>query len=411
MLKSTETQLTITQQPANEFATAFAPPPPTERPAAVAIELPRHNKAELLAPFRYFPTRAIVEEIEALCSVDFRLSELRMVLDTRRRRSTPGADGLTFQTLRNIDAAQIPSLMQEFNHVWRTGCVPASWREAVVVPLLKSGKPAGCIGSYRPVSLTSVAGKTLEAMALRRLEWIATALDTFAPEQSGFRRLGSTADSLSATLEESLSRHEAGYLILLDVQSAFDGLPHATIIGSLRELGVTGRLLQYISCFLTNRTLRVRVGGALSDPRGVFSGVPQGSVLSYFLFNLALSRLPDFIPRTTSLAVRLAIYADDIAIFACGPTEVGYLVRASIQTAVDAVDKYLASIGLQLSTAKTEVLMVHPRAACARFEVTLWTASIPVHDASDITTTVGDAQDHVFIYGRRALITRPDQPD
>ncbi|XP_049517215.1 uncharacterized protein LOC119441850 [Dermacentor silvarum] len=261
-----------------------------------------------------------------------------MVLDTRRRRSAPGADGLTFQTLRNIDAAQLPSLLQEFNHVWRTGCVPATWREAVVVPLLKSGKPAGCIGSYRPVSLTSVA-----------------------------------ADSLSevvATLEESLSRHEAGcYLILLDVQSAFDGLPHATIIGCLHELGVTGRLLQYIRAFLTDRTLRVRVGGALSDPRGVFSGVPQGSVLSPFLFNLALSRLPDFIPRTTSHEVRSAIYADDIAIFACGPTEVGYLVRASIQTAVDAVDEYFASIGLQLSTAKTEALMVHPRAARARFEV------------------------------------------
>ncbi|KAH7985271.1 hypothetical protein HPB49_026520 [Dermacentor silvarum] len=151
-----------------------------------------------------------------------------------------------------------------------------------------------------------------------------------------------------ARLEESLSRHEAGYLILLDVQSAFDGLPHATIIGCLHEMGVTGQLLQYIRAFVTDRTLRVRVGGALSDPRGVFSAVPQGSVLSPFLFNLALSRLPDFIPRTTSHEVRSAIYADDVAIFACGPTEVGYLVRASIQTAVDAVDEYLASIGLQL---------------------------------------------------------------
>lgn len=48
------------------------------------------------------------------------------------------------------------------------------------------------------------------AMALRRLEWIATALDTFTPEQSGSRRPHLTADSLSeviATLEEALSCH------------------------------------------------------------------------------------------------------------------------------------------------------------------------------------------------------------
>ncbi|XP_037560849.1 uncharacterized protein LOC119439961 [Dermacentor silvarum] len=183
-------------------------------------------------------------------------------------------------------------------------------------------------------------------MALRRLEWIAAALDTIAPEQSGFLRLRSTADSLSelvATLEESLSRHEAGYLILLDVQGAFDGLPHATTNGTLHELGVTGRLLHYIRAFLNDRTLRVRVGGPLSDPRGVFLGVPQGSDLSPFLFNLALSRLHDYIQKTTSHEVRSTIYADYIALFACGPTEVGYLVRASIQTAVHAVEEYLAT--------------------------------------------------------------------
>ncbi|KAH7979243.1 hypothetical protein HPB49_008809 [Dermacentor silvarum] len=162
------------------------------------------------------------------------------------------------------------------------------------------------------------------------------------------------------TPSSASTRAGAVYVCLWMTRGAFDGLPHATIIGALHELGVTGRLLQYIRAFLNDCTLRVRVGGALSDPRGVFSGVPQHSVLSPFLFNLALSRLPDFIPRTTSHEVRSAICSDDIALFACGPIEVAYLVRASIQTAVHAVDEYLASIGLQLSTAKTEALMVHP---------------------------------------------------
>ncbi|XP_070395933.1 uncharacterized protein [Dermacentor albipictus] len=44
-------------------------------------------------------------------------------------------------------------------------------------------------------------------------------------------------------------------------------------------------------------------------------------------------------------------------------------------------------------------------------QVTLWTASIPVRNSSDNTTTIADAQDHVLTYGRRAFMTRPDHPD
>ncbi|XP_070389123.1 uncharacterized protein [Dermacentor albipictus] len=42
---------------------------------------------------------------------------------------------------------------------------------------------------------------------------------------------------------------------------------------------------------------------------------------------------------------------------------------------------------------------------------TLWTASIPERDASDITTTIADAQDHMFASKRRAFMTRPEQTD
>ncbi|XP_070378191.1 uncharacterized protein [Dermacentor albipictus] len=91
-----------------------------------------------------------------------------------------------------------------------------------------------------------------------------------------------------ATLETTKRRGEAGYLVLLDVESAFDRLPHATIMDALDALGVCGRMRGYIAAFLGGRTMRVRVGGALSRPRAVVTGVPQGSVLSPFLFNLAL---------------------------------------------------------------------------------------------------------------------------
>ncbi|XP_070385219.1 uncharacterized protein [Dermacentor albipictus] len=182
------------------------------------------------------------------------------------------------------------------------------------------------------------------------------------------RQSGHEHQLVSSSVAHLRSRQNTGYLVLLDVQSAFDGLPHATITQALRELHVTGRLFDDVAAFLSDRTLRVRVGNALSSTRSVTSGVPQGSVISPFLFNLALARLPDYIPKITAHEVRVAIYADDIALFACGPTDPGYPVRESLQSAINAVDEHLASIGLQLSASKTEALLVHPRSR-ARFEV------------------------------------------
>nr|XP_050038382.1 uncharacterized protein LOC126535615 [Dermacentor andersoni] len=111
--------------------------------------------------------------IDSLCSDDFTFHEQQRVLCRRRRRSAPGADGVTHQMLRNLDDDHRRHLLEAYNTVFREGCLPDPWRCAVVVPVLKRGKPARDLTSYRPVSLSSVPGKTMETMALSRLQWSA----------------------------------------------------------------------------------------------------------------------------------------------------------------------------------------------------------------------------------------------
>ncbi|XP_037577106.1 uncharacterized protein LOC119459384 [Dermacentor silvarum] len=115
-----------------------------------------------------------------------------------------------------------------------------------------------------------------------RLEWIAAQLQYFPEQQSGFRCQRCTADSISdvvATLEDAKATGDVAMLVLLDVKSAFDGLPHAVIKACLDRLGLSGCLRRFISAFLTGRTFRVRVGQELSEPRDITTGVPQGSIL------------------------------------------------------------------------------------------------------------------------------------
>ncbi|KAH7954543.1 hypothetical protein HPB49_019687 [Dermacentor silvarum] len=192
----------------------------------------------------------------------------------------------------------------------------------------------------------------------------------FPEQQSGFRCQRCTADSISdvvATLEDAKATGDVAMLVLLDVKSAFDGLPHVVIEACLDRLGLSGCLRRFISAFLTGRTFRVRVGQELSEPRDIMTGVPQGSVLSPFLFNMALAGLPASLPAHPRFPVRCSIYADDVALWTRGPRKFMPSIRGSLQRALDAVTAFLGSIGLTVSTAKTEAMLIHPLASARRY--------------------------------------------
>ncbi|KAH7937061.1 hypothetical protein HPB49_007675 [Dermacentor silvarum] len=290
-------------------------------------------------------------QIQELCSESIRIHELEAALSRTKRRSTPGADGITFQMLRNLEEAGRQRLLEFFNDIWSTEDIPESWRGAVVAPILKPRKPATALCSYRPVSLTSAACKVLERVALARLEWIAAQLQFFPEQQSGFRCYRCTADSIAdvvATLEDAKACGDVAMLVLLDVESAFDGLPHTVVEAAMDGLGIIGCLRGFVTAFLSGRTFRVRLGRELSEPRDITADVPQGSVLSPFLFNMALAGLPASLPAAARFPARCSIYADDVALWVRGLRRSIPAIRRSLQEALDAVVSYLGGIGLRV---------------------------------------------------------------
>jgi len=67
-----------------------------------------------------------------------------------------------------------------------------------------------------------------------------------------------------------------------DYRKAFDTVPHARLIQTLKSLGISGKLLVWITNFLHLRKMRARVRISFSEWVEVLSGVPQGSVLGPF---------------------------------------------------------------------------------------------------------------------------------
>jgi retron-type reverse transcriptase len=75
-------------------------------------------------------------------------------------------------------------------------------------------------------------------------------------------------------------------------------------------MGLRGRIVKWLDSFLTNRYIRVKVNGYFSKFKYVENGVPQGSVISPTLFNIAVSDLSDKITKT-----KITQFADDIALW------------------------------------------------------------------------------------------------
>jgi hypothetical protein len=80
--------------------------------------------------------------------------------------STTGPDGLTSIHLKHLGPWAIAYLTKLYNLSVNNADLPAIWKAAVIVPILKPGKPANVGSSYRPIFLLSPIAKVLERLLL-----------------------------------------------------------------------------------------------------------------------------------------------------------------------------------------------------------------------------------------------------
>ena len=73
-------------------------------------------------------------------------------------------------------------------------------------------------------------------------------------------------------------------VVFCDISKTFDRVWHKGLVFKLKQKGVRGSLLNWISNDLGNWDQRVIVGQSYSDVKHVKAGVPEGSVLGPLLF-------------------------------------------------------------------------------------------------------------------------------
>ena len=240
----------------------------------------------------------------------FKLSEVRSMVNRLRSTKAPGYDLITGQILKELPDVGIKAITLIFNSILRIGYFPGQWKVSQIIPLLKPGKPAEEVTSYRPISLLPILSKLFEKLLSTRLQPLLQDQRIIPDHQFGFRRHHATIEQVHRVvniIHNAMEAKQYCTAAFLDISQAFDKVWHEGLLYKLKTL-FPDKIYTIFKSYLANRHFLIKYRETYTSLRPVQSGVPQGSVLGPLLYLLFTADLPTTADSTT------ATFADDTAI-------------------------------------------------------------------------------------------------
>ena len=181
-----------------------------------------------------------------------------------------------------------------------------------------------------------------------------------AENQSAYRKNRSTLNNLEATItqmkrihqrmEERKNKLRKGrwqepdyFKINIDAAKAFDSMRRDKIVELLLEKGMNKRLVDAIRLTLSNTRMRID-----EEDVDTHIGVPQGSILSPTLFNLAINN----ILTDDNIKCQMLGYSDDLSAIVEGQLPMFLMLNK--------VRSRLAEVGIKMNLEKSVVMKIMP---------------------------------------------------
>ena len=174
-----------------------------------------------------------------------------------------------------------------YNTISATSTWPLLWKQEFVTPIPKKPMPTG-LNDLRNISCTALFSKVYESFVLG---WLSEQVGMRSNQMGGMKGAGTEhylVQLFQLILEALEDSRAASVITSIDYSKAFNRLDFLRCLEALAAKGASTELIRIVGSFLTSRTMSVKVGQAMSRPRVVLGGVPQGSILGVFLFNATI---------------------------------------------------------------------------------------------------------------------------
>ena len=292
-------------------------------------------------------------------------------LRKKKNRSSGGDDGVNYKLLKHTGKNAICGLAKLFTILLVAGYFPMNWRSVRISMIPKPGKNLKVAKNWRPISLSSCISKIFETCIKERLQKEMVKRKVKENHFQAAYKKGRSCDEHVLRLEENVAHGFANQAstvaVFLDVAGAFDKVWTTGLLWKLMKLQLPKHLIGVINGFISNRSLRVKVGPKLSPPVYMKAGTPQGAVLSPSLFNIFVDDLRDAIGIDKE--VFLGQYADDIAIWTTDKDPKSAEKR--INETLEKIAKWTAQWRVQLAPEKSVFILFSRKPTHRRMDIDL----------------------------------------
>lgn len=281
-----------------------------------------------------------------------KFDDVQKIIRSLKPFKAPGIDSIQNVLLKNLPNATISWLTNIFNICFKLSYWPKKFKIAKVIPILKAGKPPTDATSYRPISLLSATGKLFERLVCARLIKFIEEKNLLPSFQFGFRRGHSTihqAVKIKQFIQRNKRVGKSTGLVLLDIEKAFDSIWHDGMIYKMIKSKIPTYLIRLINSFLRNRQFKVHINQGVSQSINIPAGLAQGSCISPILYALFVADIPQ------DNEVKLALYADDTAVYTAAKTSNRIVNRLNIS--LQTLQHYFRKWKIKINNNKTQAII------------------------------------------------------
>ena len=247
----------------------------------------------------------------------------------------------------------VTTIAKVFKAIYEIGMPPASWSQALVVPIYKNKGSRQDWSNWRPISLLPFLRKIFECCFKE-----AIVKDGYHAMQGGFSPKKSTLDQV-ATLDHAIHilkrRKKHRYMAFLDIWAAFDSVDRNILWKLCKDRGMADRDIQFLSILQEANESRVIGRNKQSRAFTARAGVQQGGTISPLLYNVLIDLLCERLDRLgigVYTIVRRHIpggmFADDVAIICDSPEK--------LQMALNVCESYSQEFAFRWKPSKSFVV-------------------------------------------------------
>ena len=196
------------------------------------------------------------------------------------------ADEIPSCILKKLSYDLILPLSIIFNKSIEIDSCPIKWKYSFITPILKKSDPSRKENDI-PISITSIIYRVFEQLITKHITLFLLKNSLLSKHQFGFISGKSLELQLLACVNKwtsAINDNKYIDMVYFNFKKSFDKVSHIKILIKLKDIGITGNILKWIECFLTNRKQSVKINHSYSKFKNVLSDVPQGSVIGPLLF-------------------------------------------------------------------------------------------------------------------------------